>query len=107
MPKKKSSKKGAAVNVPKEPMIMALGLAAIMREKTYDVLEQALEQTKWIGKSQKELQNTLLSRGEKEYARLVKDVERSLDTAMKQMKKPIKKKPAAKKNAKRSIGKKK
>lgn len=72
-------------------MIMALGAAAILRDKTYDVLSQALEQTKWVGKSQKEIRSKLMVSGEKEYARMMRDVERTLNQAMKQAKKPIKK----------------
>ncbi len=78
------------MNIPAEPMIMALGAAAILRDKTYDALATALEQTKWVGKSQKEIQKKLMSTGEKEYARLMRDVERTMNAAMKQAKKPIK-----------------
>lgn len=90
MVQKKKTKK-QAFTLPAESMIMALGAAAILRDKTYDVLSQALEQTKWVGKSQKEIQSKLMASGEKEYARMMRDVERTLNQAMKQAKKPIKK----------------
>lgn len=80
------------MRLPTEPMIIALGAAAILRDKTYDVLSQALEQTKWVGKSQQEIQKKLMASGEKEYARMMRDTERMLNQAMKQAKKPIKKK---------------
>lgn len=86
------------MKIPAEPMIMALGAAAILRDKTYDALATALEQTKWVGKSQKEIQKKLMSSGEKEYARLMRDVERTLDRAMKQAKKPV---TSAKRGAKK------
>lgn len=95
MAKKTTRKK--AVAIPTEPLLIGLGAASILREKTYDVLAEVLEQTKWLGKSQKDMQKKLLAAGEKEYARMVRDVERSLDIAMKRAKKPLKKKAGKKK----------
>ncbi|MCC6563753.1 hypothetical protein IT087_02575 [Candidatus Uhrbacteria bacterium] len=89
---KKQTKRKPTMKLPTESVIMALGAAAILRDKTYDALSMALEQTKWVGKSQKEIQKKLMSSGEREYARLMRDAERTLDRAMKQAKKPIKRK---------------
>lgn len=89
MAKKSARKK--SVTVPTEPMLIALGAASIFRDKTYDVMAQVLEETKWIGKSRKDMQKKLLAAGEKEYARMLRDVEKSLDVAMKRAEKPLKK----------------
>lgn len=83
MPKKKTKARKMEFKLPTEPLLMGLGAAAILRDKTYDVLTEALEQTKWMGKSQKQIQSKLLSTGEKEYARLMRDVEKSFNMALK------------------------
>lgn len=83
MPKKKTKARKMKFKLPTEPLLMGLGAAAILRDKTYDVLTEALEQTKWMGKSQKQIQSKLLATGEKEYARLMRDVEKSFNMAMK------------------------
>lgn len=80
------------MKLPTKSMLVGIGLAALLREKTYEVVAQILEQTKWLGTKPEKIQQTLLSRGEREYSRLVREVERNLDKMMKSVQKTGQKK---------------
>lgn len=90
MAKKRTKKRSA--KMPTEPMLIGLGLAAILRDKIYDVLAQGLKQTVWLGKSRPQIEKTLRARGGKEYVRLARDMERMLGASMKRVNKTAKKK---------------
>ncbi len=90
MAKKRTKKRSE--RIPTEPMLIGLGLAAILRDQIYDVLAQGLKQTAWLGKSRSQIEKTLRARGGKEYVRIARDMERVLGASMKRVKKTTGKK---------------